>query len=102
VNGGYIALAHGAPLATGETQQVSVVFQGGGWGAQPATTVFPPAVAVRADNFIATSATGSFTVLASSPLRLRIDITTSNATGETIRVAGDAGFSYFKVKALCN
>lgn len=101
VNGGYIALAHAAPLATGETQQVGVAFSGGGWGAQSATAALPPAVAVRASNFIATSATGSITALATSPLRLRIDITTANAGGETIHLAGDAGFSYHKVEALC-
>src|SRR5687768_5335509 len=39
VNGGHIALAHRAPLASGETQQVGVAFSGGGWGAQPATAV---------------------------------------------------------------
>ena len=101
VNGGYIALSHAAPLATGEPQQVGVAFAGGGWGAQPATAPFPPAVSIRADNFVATSATGSITVLAASPLRLRIDITTTNAAGETMRLTGDAGFSYHKVQALC-
>ena len=102
VNGGYIAFTHAAPLATGESQQVSVAFSGGGWGARPATPAFPPAVSVRADNFVATSASGSITALATSPLRLRIDITTANAAGETIRLTGDAGFSYSKVQALCS
>jgi len=102
VNGGYIALAHAAPLANGVTQQVGVAFSGGGWGAQPATAVLPPAIAVRAGNFVATSATGSITALATSPLLLRIDVTTANAAGETIRLAGDAGFSYHRVTALCN
>jgi len=101
VNGGYIALTHAAPLAGGETQQVSVAFAGGGWGARPVTSAVPPAVSVRADNFVATSASGSITVLAASPLRLRIDITTANAAGETIRLTGEAGFSYHKVQALC-
>ena len=102
VNGGYIALAHAAPLATGETQQVSAAFSGGGWGAQAVTAAPPPAIAVRASNFVATSATGSSTALAASPLRLRIDITTANANGETIHLAGDAGFAYQKVTALCS
>jgi hypothetical protein len=102
VNGGYIALTHGAPLASGETQQVGVAFQGGGWGAQPAQATFPPAIAVRANNFVATSATGSIASLGTSPQRLRIDITTANSAGETIRVTGDAGFSYHKVTALCD
>jgi len=102
VNGGYIALTHAAPLATGETQQVSVAFSGGGWGAHYAADANLPGISVRADNFVATSASGSITALATAPLRLRIDITTANAAGETIRLAGDAGFSYSKVQALCS
>ena len=101
VNGGSIALTHAAPLASGETRQVTGAFSGGGWRAQPATAAVPPAVAVRAGNFVATSATGSITVLAASPLRLQVDITASNAAGETIRLTGDVGFSYHKVQALC-
>jgi hypothetical protein len=102
VNGGYIAFTHAAPMTQGETQQVNTAFTGGGWGAQPITSSFPPAVAVRADNFTAASAMGSINVLASAPLRLRIDVTTANAAGETIRLAGEAGFTYQSVKALCN
>jgi len=102
VNGGYIALSHAAPLATGETQQVGVAFAGGGWGARLITAAVPPAISVRADNFVATFANGTITVIAASPLRLRIDITTANAAGETMRLTGDAGFSYHKVVALCD
>jgi hypothetical protein len=102
VNGGYISLTHFAPLATGETQQVNVAFSGGGWGAHNAAAANVPGISVRADNFVATSATGSITALAAAPLRLRIDITTANAAGETIRLTGDAGFSYHKVQALCS
>lgn len=101
VNGGYIAFTHGAPLASGEIQQVGTAFNGGGWGAYSASAALPPAVAVRADNFTATSASGSISVIDGSPLRLRIDVTTSNAAGETIRLTGDAGFSYAEVATTC-
>lgn len=102
VNGGYISLSHAAPLTSGETQQVGVAFSGGGWGAQPVSGAVQPAVAVRASNFVATAASGSITAIAATPLRLRIDITSTNAAGETIRLEGEAGFSYHKVQALCN
>lgn len=101
VNGGHITFRHGAPLPSGETQQVGTTFTGEGWSAQPATPILPPAVSLTADNFTATSATGSITVLASSPLRLRIDVTTRNAAGETIRLTGDPGFAYQKVTKTC-
>ena len=102
VNGGYIALSHIAPIATGVTQQVNLAFSGGGWGARAVSGAVAPAISLRANNFVATSASGSINVLATAPLRLRIDITTTNAAGETIRVAGDAGFFYDKVLALCS
>ncbi len=101
VNGGYIAFTHAAPLASGETQQVASAFAGGGWGAQSIAAATPPAISVRADNFTATSASGSISVIDSSPLRLRIDVTTSNASGETLRLAGEPGFSYAKVTKSC-
>lgn len=100
-NGGYISFMHSMPMASGETQPVANVFAGGGWGAQPATPALPPAISVHADNFTATSASGSITALNTAPLRLRIDVTATNATGETIRITGDAGFAYQKVTTTC-
>lgn len=100
-NGGYIAFAHATPFTVGESRPVSVAFQGGGWGAQTAGAGLPTAISLRADNFIATSATGTITALATAPLRLRIDVTTRNAAGETIRVTGDNGFAYQKVTKTC-
>ena len=100
-NGGMIAFTHTAPLTSGETQQIGGAFNGGGWGAEPVGSTTPPVVAVRADNFTATKASGSITVLAASPLRLRIDVTSGNDAGETIRITGEAGFHYDKVTVPC-
>jgi hypothetical protein len=100
-NGGMIAFTHAAPLSSGETQEVNGAFNGGGWGAESAARTISPAIAVRADNFLATKASGSITVLGSAPLRLRIDVTTANDAGETIRITGEAGFHYDKVTKPC-
>jgi hypothetical protein len=102
VNGGYIAFLHRAPLSAGDTHPVNLAFDGGGWGVWSDTRALPPVVAVRAENFNATSATGSIVVVSTSPLRLRIDVTTQNAAGETIRLTGDAGFSYNKAFENCS
>ena len=101
VNGGFIAFTHATPLSVGETQQINTAFNGGGWGANAVSAAPVAAVSVRADNFTATSATGTLTALNGSPLRLRIDVTTSNAAGETIRLTGEAGFHYDKVTKTC-
>ena len=101
VNGGHISFTHAMPLSQGETQTVAATFNGGGWAAQQAGAALPPAVSVRADTFIATSATGSITVLSTAPLRLQIDVTTRSASGETIRLTGDPGFAYQKVTKSC-
>ncbi|HEX6574863.1 MAG TPA: hypothetical protein VF042_07805 [Gemmatimonadaceae bacterium] len=99
-NGGYISFTHQAPLTSGASQQITSTFNGAGWGAAPFQPA-PWAVSMRADNFTATSATGTITALNSAPLRLRIDVTAQNNTGESIRVTGDAGFNYAKVTKPC-
>lgn len=104
VNGGYIALMHKAPLTSGETEPVNLAFDGGGWGVvssrpdQP----FPAVIAVRADNFVATSASGSITAIDGLPLRLRIDVTAKNASNESMRLTGEAQFRYERVRTNCS
>ena len=104
VNGGYIAFMHRAPLTTGQTEPVNQAFDGGGWGIVSSRPDFPfPAViAVRADNFVATSASGSITAIVGLPLRLRIDVTARNNANESMRLAGDAQFSYERARSSCS
>jgi hypothetical protein len=100
-NGGYISLAHLTPFTPGETRQIAGTFVGAGWGVSAPTDLSATSVSVRDGTFQATSASGSLTALDVAPLRLRIDVTASNASGETIRVNGDAGFAYQKVTTTC-
>ena len=102
VNGGYIAFMHAAPLSTGQTEPVDLAFDGGGWGVVPAPRLFAPTIAVRAENFTATSATGSIVAVTGRPLRLRIDVTARNAANETMRLTGEAQFEYQKVSSSCS
>lgn len=102
VNGGYIALMHSAPATSGQTEAVSLAFDGGGWGTIASPRPFAPTIALRAENFNATSATGSITTVDPKPLKLRVDVTTSNAAGETIKVTGDAQFRYERVSSSCS
>jgi hypothetical protein len=100
-NGGYISFSHLTPFTVGETRQVASAFTGAGWGVTTGTDLSVTAVSIRDGSFQATSASGSLTALDTSPLRLRIDVTGSNASGETVRVTGDAGFAYQKVTTTC-
>ena len=102
VNGGYIALTHSAPLTSGATEQVNFAFDGGGWGATEASRVISPAIAVRADNFNATAASGTITTVSTAPLRLNIDVTVRNALNQTMRITGDAQFEYERVASSCS
>lgn len=102
VNGGYIAFQHAAPLSTGQTVPVNFAFDGGGWGIVTSPRPLDPIVAVRAENFSATSATGSITAVTGAPLKLRIDVTARNAAGEEMRLTGDATFEYRKVSSNCS
>jgi hypothetical protein len=94
---------HKAPLTSGQTEAVNLAFDRGGWGVvfsrpdQP----FPAVIAVRADNFVVTSASGSITAIDGQPLRLRIDVTARNANNEPIRLTGEAQFRYERVRTSC-
>jgi hypothetical protein len=102
INGGYIAFTHSAPLIPGQTVGVNFAFDGGGWGAASAAREIPAAIAVRADNFTAAAASGTLDVVSTSPLRLRINVTTRNAANQTLSVAGEAQFQYEKVRSSCS
>src|SRR5687767_6168773 len=102
VNGGYVALMHKAPLSSGQIEPVDVAFDGGGWGFSSTGRTLPAAIAVRAENFNASSATGSVTAMTGTPLRLRIDVTTRSATNETMRPTGEAQFRLEKVTSNCS
>jgi|SRR5687768_13455264 len=102
VNGGYVALMHRAPLPSGDAEPVNVAFDGGGWGFSSTGRALPAAIAVRAENFNASSATGSITAISGTPLRLRIDVTTTSASNETMRLAGEAQFRLEEVTSNCS
>jgi hypothetical protein len=102
INGGYIALTHSAPLAASTSEEVNFAFDGGGWGAATAARAILPAIAVRADNFNATAASGTITSVGTSPLRLDIDVTVRNALNQTMRIAGQAQFEYERVRSSCS
>ena len=102
VNGGYIGVTHSAPLTATTSQEVNFAFDGGGWGATTASRVIQPAIAVRADNFNATAASGTITALSTSPLRLNIDITARDALNQTMRITGEARFQYERVDSSCS
>jgi hypothetical protein len=104
VNGGYVAFMHRAPLASGQTEPVNLAFDGGGWGvvASRPDSPFSAAIAVRAENFTATSASGSITAVDGLPLRLRIDVAARNASNESMRFTGDAQFRYERARTSCS
>jgi hypothetical protein len=102
INGGYIAFTHSAPLTVGDSVDVDFAFDGGGWGAASAAREIPAAIAVRGDNFNATEATGTLTVLSTSPLRLHVDVTTRNAANQSMSISGDAQFRYETVRSSCS
>ena len=102
VNGGFIALMHPAPMSTGQVHPVNLAFDGGGWGIVPSNREFATVVSVRADNFLATTASGSIKANNGIPLRLQMDITARSASGETIHLGGEAIFSYQEVGTNCS
>jgi hypothetical protein len=101
-NGGGIAIALQAPLRAGDVLAVNNAFNGGGWGTISLPAGVNVQVSVRADNFVATSASGSIQILTVAPLRLRIDIETKDVANSTIRIRGDASFNYVRERVTCD
>ncbi len=101
-NGGGIAVALQAPLRAGEVLAVNSAFNGGGWGTISLPAGVRAQVSVRADNFVATSASGSIQILAVAPLRLRMDIETRDTASSIISIRGDASFRYVRERVTCD
>jgi hypothetical protein len=101
VNGGYVAILLSGPLRAGDQVPVVGAFEGGGWGATTVSRAAAASVSIRADDFVATSASGTVEVLGVAPLRLRLDITGSTATGATTRIRGELRFSFVREDAPC-
>ena len=102
INGGFVALMHPAPISTGQVLPVNLAFDGGGWGVVPSNREFAPVVSVRANDFLATTASGSIKANNGIPLRLQMDITARSESGETIHLGGEAIFSYQEIGTNCS
>jgi hypothetical protein len=82
----FIAVQLTGPLDPGQDVAVTSAFDGGGWGLAFDQT---PAIAVSGDAFTAATAQGTLHVLAISPLRLALDVLTTDAAGEELRIRGE-------------
>jgi hypothetical protein len=58
-------------------------------------------VSVRAGGFVASSASGTVEVLGVAPLRLRLDVTTGDAAGATMRIRGEPRFGLVRERGSC-
>ncbi|MDQ3950554.1 MAG: hypothetical protein M3282_09415, partial [Gemmatimonadota bacterium] len=76
-------------------------FEGGGWGTSTASRDAAASVSVRADDFVANSASGTIEVLGVAPLRLRLDVTAGSAAGATMRIRGELRFSLLRESGPC-
>jgi hypothetical protein len=82
----HIALQLTGPLDPGQDVVVTSAFDGGGWGLAFDQT---PALAVSGDGFTAATAQGTLQVLGISPLRLALDVLTTDAAGAELRIRGE-------------
>ena len=86
---------------SGEVIPVASSFQGGGWGRLDLPENVRVQVSVRAENFVATSASGALEVLGVAPLRVRMDLAVKNDANETMRLRGEAGFKFVRERVPC-
>lgn len=101
-NGGAVAIALQAPLRTGETLTINGSFQGGGWGRFDLPSGTRALASVRAENFTATSASGTIQILQIAPLILRIAVTATDTGNTSITLGGDASFRFARERVPCS
>jgi hypothetical protein len=98
---GFLAVLLGADPAEGDVLTVGGAFDGGGWGFLAAPSP-GPRLAARIGMFVATAASGNFSVLATRPLRLSADVTVADAEGVGYRLVGEMVFSRVIEPVLCD
>ena len=81
----FVAFQLTGPLVPGDVVPVTTVLQAGGWGAARSTT---PSFGVGAGEFVASTVSGTFEVLGVGPLRLRVDLLTTDGSRE-LRLQGE-------------
>ena len=98
----FLSLALRVPLRQGAVATVDAAFEGGGWGLVTLAPGEDAAASMRVNGAYARSFTGTVTVLDASPLRLRVDLGATTATGEILRVRGDAAFALAADEVPCS
>jgi hypothetical protein len=98
---GGIAVMHAAALRRGQMLRVAGALDSAGWGVMPRAPRDSALVAVEAGEFVARIASGTIQVLETEPLALRLDLTARDSAGATVRVRGDAQFSYRRERRRC-
>lgn len=98
---GWVSLAIDAPVSPGAILPVGSTYDGAGWGLFDLPGGTKIAASVRDGVFAATSVTGTVEVLGAMPLRLRLDLTATDASAATVRVRGDAAFAFVSEPSAC-
>jgi hypothetical protein len=99
---GGIAIAHQGALRRGEVLRIAGVLNGGDWGVVPHVARDSALVGVQAGEFEARDASGTIAVLETQPVALRVDVMATDSAGATVRVRGDAQFSFRRQRRRCS
>jgi hypothetical protein len=98
---GGIAVYHKGALKRGEVLPIAGVVDSGSWGVMPGAASDSALVGVEAGEFVARAASGTIAVLETRPVALRVDVTASDSAGATMRIRGDAQFSFQREREPC-
>jgi hypothetical protein len=95
---GYLAVFLPAMVEAGDVLAVAAI-TGGGWGMAEGSGVW---ISLLDGDFQADVATGTITILSTGPLRIRIDVATTDASRASRAVAGELVFSYTRERIDCD
>jgi hypothetical protein len=99
---GAIAFAHKLWLSPGDRLPISGVFGGGDWAVMDRLPHEDAQISVSTGAHVARSASGELLVVATSPMVLRINVTTRDESGRTWVMRGDARFERFREVVACS
>jgi hypothetical protein len=99
---GGIAVVHSGALRRGAVLRVGHFSEPAeGWSVMPPVARDSALVTLEAGDFEVRQLSGTILVLETQPVALRLDVTAKDSAGATIRVRGDAQFSFARLRRPC-
>lgn len=97
---GYVAVFLPASVEVGDEATVAAI-TGGGWGVGEPTGSGRALISLLDGEFQAATASGTIRIVATNPLRIRVEVQAADADRNTRTLSGEMSFSYSRLRTQC-